>query len=190
MRHGVTRARIVAEAAAITDEVGISGLTLAAVAQRLGVTLPSLYKHIDGIAGLRRELAILGVRELTVALSSAAVGRARRDALHAIADAYRQYATAHPGLSAAAVHAPDPDDDEHIAAAVAAAQVLEAALIGYGITGDDAVDAIRSLRAAMHGFVSLEAAGGFTLARSLNVTYARLIDSLDIAFATWGRSPS
>lgn len=184
-RAGVTHERVVAEAAAVVDEVGLERLTLAAIAHRLGVTQPSLYKHVDSLDALRRDLAVLGVRELTGALSAAAVGRARSDALYAIANAYRDYASAHPGRSAAALRAPAPDDPEHMAAGEAAAAVLFAVLEGYGIAGEDAIDAIRSLRAAMHGFVSLEAAGGFGLPRSVDATYGRLIGALDIAFATW-----
>jgi AcrR family transcriptional regulator len=184
-RAGVTHERVVAEAAAVADEVGLERLTLAAIAQRLGVTQPSLYKHVGGLNALKRDLAVLGVRELTAALSTAAVGRARSDALYAIANAYRDYAKTHPGRSAAAVRAPAPDDTEHVAVSQDAAAVLFAALEGYDITGEDAIDASRSLRVAMHGFVSLEAAGGFGLPRSVDATYARLIGSLDIAFATW-----
>jgi AcrR family transcriptional regulator len=180
---------VVTEAAAIADEVGLQQLTLAAIAQRFGVTLPSLYKHVGGLDALKRDLAVLGVRELTAALSAAAVGRARSDALHAIADAYRDYANAHPGLSVAAVRAPDRDDAEHVAASEAAFAVLLAVLDGYEITGEDAVDAIRSLRAVMHGFVTLEEAGGFGLPRSVAATYARLIDALDTAFAGWSTNP-
>jgi AcrR family transcriptional regulator len=184
-RAGLTHERVVAEAAAVADEVGLEQLTLAAIAQRFGVTLPSLYKHVGGLAALRRDLAVLGVRELTAALSSAAVGRARSDALYAIANAYRDYAKKHPGRSAAAVRAPDPDDAEYLAASEAALAVLLAVLDGYEITGEDAIDAIRSLRAVMHGFVTSEAAGGFELPRSVDATYTRLIDSLDTVFATW-----
>lgn len=184
-RAGVTHDRVVAEAAAVADEVGLEQLTLAAIAQRFGVTLPSLYKHVGGLDALKRDLAVLGVRELTAALSAAAVGRARSEALHAIANAYRDYSRAHPGRSAAAVRAPERDDAEHLAAGEAAFAVLLAVLDGYGITGEDAIDAIRSLRAVMHGFVTLEAAGGFGLPRSVDATYTRLIDALDTAFAAW-----
>jgi hypothetical protein len=38
---------------------------------------------------------------------------------------------------------------------------------------------------ALHGFVSLEAAGGFGLPQSVDVTFARLIDSLDATFSRW-----
>lgn len=184
-RAGVTRERVVAEAGAIADEVGLERLTLAAIAQRFGVTLPSLYKHIDGLDALKRDLAVLGVRELTAALSAAAVGRAGPDALRSVANAYREYVKTYPGRSAAAVRAPDSDDAEHLAAGEAAVAVLQAVLDGYDITGDDALDAIRSLRAAMHGFATLEAAGGFGLPRSVDASYTRLIDSLDTAFAGW-----
>lgn len=127
-RAGLTHDRVVAEAAAVTDGAGLEALTLATVAQRFGVTVPSLYKHVGGLDAPRRDLAVLGVRELTAALSAAAVGRARSDALHAIADAHREYAIAHPGSAAAAVSAPDPGDAEHVAAAEAALAVLIGAL--------------------------------------------------------------
>jgi AcrR family transcriptional regulator len=189
-RAGVTHERVVAEAAAVADDVGLERLTLAAVAQRLGVTVPSLYKHVDGLDALKRDLAVLGLRELTAALSSAAVGRARTDALHAIANAYRDFATAHPGRAAAAVSAPAPDDAEHLAAAQAAYAVLVAVLDGYGIGGTNATDAVRALRTVMHGFVALEAAGGFGLPASVDATYTRLIDALDVTFAAWAGQAS
>lgn len=96
---GLSHQRVVAEAAAVADEFGLEQLTLAAVADRFGVTVPSLYKHINGLEALKRDLAVVAVRELTVAMSTAAVGRAGRDALHAIANAIRDYAHSHPGLT-------------------------------------------------------------------------------------------
>jgi|NGEPerStandDraft_6_1074524.scaffolds.fasta_scaffold90773_3 AcrR family transcriptional regulator len=74
-RAGLSASRVIAEAAAVAHEAGLERKTLAAVANRLGVSLPSIYKHVNGLDALRRELALLGLRELTVLLSSAAVGR-------------------------------------------------------------------------------------------------------------------
>jgi AcrR family transcriptional regulator len=184
-RVGLTPQRVVEEAGAVADAGGLDRLTLAAVAERFGVAIPSLYKHVDGLDGLRRDLAVLAVRELTAALSRAAVGRAGRDALHGIAGAYRAYATAHPGRYAATVRAPAPGDAEHQAAAEDALAVFHAVLAGYGITGPDAIDAIRGLRAALHGFVALEAAGGFGLPQSVDASYHRLVDALDAALTAW-----
>jgi AcrR family transcriptional regulator len=184
-RAGLTPQRVVEEAGAVADAAGLDRLTLAAVADRFGVAIPSLYKHVNGLDGLRRDLAVLAVRELTAALSRAAVGRAGRDALHAMAGAYRTYAGAHPGRYAASVRAPTPGDAEHLAAADDALAVFRAVLAGYGITGADAIDAIRGLRAAMHGFVALEAAGGFGLPQSVDASYHRLVDTLDAALTAW-----
>jgi AcrR family transcriptional regulator len=184
-RAGLTRQRVVEEAGAVADATGLDRLTLAAVADRFGVAIPSLYKHVSGLDGLRRDLAVLAVRELTTVLSKATVGRAGRDALHAMADAYRAYATAHPGRYAASVRAPAPDDAEYLAAAGDALGVFFAVLAGYGLTGPDAIDAIRGLRAAMHGFVALETAGGFGLPQSVDASFRRLVDALDTALAAW-----
>ncbi len=38
-----------------------------------------------------------------------------------------------------------------------------AALIGYGLKGDDMVDAVQGLRSLVHGFAGLELSGGFGL---------------------------
>lgn len=188
-RAGLTAARVVEAAAAVADEVGLDRLTLAAVAERFGVALPSLYKHVDGVDGLRRDLAVLGTAELAAAITGAAVGRAGRDALAAMADAYRSFARARPGLYAATVRAPEPGDGDHEAAARAALDVVFAVMRGYGIEGDEAVHAVRVLRAAFHGFVTTEAAGGFGMPQSVDESYRRLVAVLDGAFSTWGRTP-
>ncbi len=186
-RRGLSRDRIVAEAAVVADEVGLDRLTLATVAKRLNVSLPGLYKHIDSLDGLRRDLAVLGVRELTAAMSAAAVGRSGRDALHAIARAYCDYAAAHPARCAASVRAPDPGDAEHLAVSEAAVNVLRAVLDGYGLGDDEMIHAIRAVRVVLHGFATLVAAGGFGLPQSTDVTLARLVDSLDATFTSWAK---
>ena len=79
-RAGLTRDRVIEHAAAVADEVGVDNLTLAAVAQRCGVSLPGLYKHIEGLGAVKRDIALIAVRELTATLAAAAVGVAGRDA--------------------------------------------------------------------------------------------------------------
>jgi AcrR family transcriptional regulator len=184
-RIGLTAERVVVEAGAVADEVGLDRLTLAAVAHRFGVSVPSLYKHVKGLDGLNRDLAVHAVRELHDVLSQVAVGRSGRDALHAIADAYRTHAHTHPGLVAASVRAPAPDDAEHQEVAGAIVAMLAAALGDYGIKGADMIDAIRILRASLHGFVTLESSGGFGLPQSVDMTFTRLVDTLDAAYRSW-----
>ena len=77
--------RVVAEAAALADERGIQALSLAPLAERLGVRVPSLYKHVGGLDDLHRRLALAGLRDLADELGAATVGRSGRDALLACA---------------------------------------------------------------------------------------------------------
>jgi AcrR family transcriptional regulator len=175
---GLDPARVVDEAARIADAEGLPALTLARVAGELGVRPPSLYNHVDGRAGLVRSVALLGLRELTARLRDAAVGRAGRDALTATARAYRDYALAHPGRYAATVTAPAPGDEEHVAAAGETVDVVLAVLRGWDLDGDEAIHAARVFRSAVHGFVVLEAAGGFGIPLDLDASFDRLIATL------------
>ncbi|MDG9678399.1 TetR/AcrR family transcriptional regulator [Micromonospora sp. DH14] len=184
-RAGLNQQTVVREAARLADEVGFSQLTLAALASRLGVALPSLYKHVRGADALAQKLAALATAELATEMTTAAVGRSGGDALRAMADAYRGYAHRHPGRYPATQRVPDPADPEHVEAGERAVGAVVAVLRGYGLTGDDAVDATRALRSALHGFVTLEAAGGFGLPRDVNRSYQQLIASMDISFRSW-----
>jgi AcrR family transcriptional regulator len=184
-RVGLTPALVVAEAARLADEVGLDRLTLAALAQRLGVALPSLYKHVRGLDALHQKLSALATAELAADLASAAAGRSRGDAVRATAEAWRGYAHRHPGRYQAAQRVPDPDDPEHVAAGERAVGTVYAVLRGYGLTGDDAVDATRAVRSALHGFVMLEQSGGFGLPVDVDRSFHRLVAALEVALRDW-----
>lgn len=168
----------------MADEVGLEDLTLTAVAERFGVAVPSLYKHVDGLDGLRRGLAVLAVGELGEAMAVAVEGNGT-DPLPALAHAYRAYARSHPGRYAATIRAPDRDDEEANAVNRQVLNTVLGVLESYGLTDADAIDATRTLRAAMHGFVSLESLGGFGLPRAVDRSYERLIELLDAALRSW-----
>ena len=178
-RAGLTPDRVVAEAAALADEQGVGALSLAGVAGRLGVRVPSLYKHVGGLDDLHRRIALAGLRDLTGVLGAATVGRSGDDALRACAGAWREYARAHPGRYAAVQRAPDPADAELAAAGETLTRLVLAVLRGYGLDGEETVHATRAVRSALHGFVSLEAVGGFGLPQDVDTSYDRLVDLLN-----------
>jgi AcrR family transcriptional regulator len=175
---------VVDDAALLADEIGLDRLTLAAVAERLGVRLPSLYKHVDGMPALQRSLAIKAKSELVDVLARATVGRSRGDALRAVCLAYRQWALQHPGAYAASVRAPVPGDAEDEEVSAANVRIVFDVLQGYGLEGVALVDATRSLRAGLHGFVLLEQSGAFGLDRPVEDSFAWLVDSLDTAMGS------
>lgn len=174
---------------------GLADLTLAAVAARAGVAVPSLYKHVASLADLRREVAIRATDDLTGALIAAAIGRSGSDALRATAHAYRTYAVAHPGRYAATQVVPPPgprggdvapgrrgaeDDDARLAEAAARTVAVVAAVLGgCGVDPDRMIDAIRTVRSALHGFVTLELGGGFALPQDVDTSFAYLVRTLE-----------
>lgn len=187
-RVGLTEALVVEEAERMVDEVGPAGLTLTALAERLGVRQPSLYKHVDGLDALHRSISVRAKRDLGERFARAAVGRSRGDAIVGISQVFRRWALAHPGRYVAAQKAPVAHDADDIAASNAIVQVCADVLAGYGLEGDDAIDAIRALRSALHGFVSLETTGGFGLPADIDRSFDRLVGALIDAMAAWSTS--
>ncbi len=183
-RAGLSHDAVVRLALEVVDEGGSRGfaeLSLAKVAAKAGVAAPSLYKHVGSLADLRREVAVIAIRELTAAGTSATVGRAGADALHALANAWRSYAHGHPGRYAATQIGPDPEDpaDARLRdAAVEGVQVVVAVLRGFGLPDDRVIDAVRAVRAGVHGFVMLELGGGFRMREDVDQSFTVLLDML------------
>ncbi|MDX6299327.1 MAG: hypothetical protein QOF53_541 [Nocardioidaceae bacterium] len=184
-RAGLSPEVVVAEAARLVDEVGPGRLTLAAVAQRFGVALPSLYKHVGGLEDLHGRLALVAARDLGTALRRAATGKAGADATTAVAAAYRSYALEHPGRYGYMLR-PRAGDEEHTRASGEILEVLGGVLAGYGIEDPGTVvDAIRFLRSALHGFVALEISGGFAMDRPVDTSFEAAVRALDRALRSW-----
>ena len=116
-RAGLDAAVVVAGAAQLADEVGLPHLTMALLADRLGVRAPSLYKHIDGQADLDRRIAALALTELGDALRDALQGRAGRDALSDAARTMRSFVIEHPGRYAATIRVDAGGPDDQLVAA-------------------------------------------------------------------------
>lgn len=172
---GIDRGQVVAVAAELADAHGLEQLTMAQVAARLGVRLPSLYNHVEGLPGLQHELALLAGRQLLERISRAAIGKAADAAVIAIGQAYRRYVLEHPGRYAAIVRAPAPDDTELQQVGQAIIEVVLTVLEPYGLDEAAAIHAVRGLRSIAHGFATLERAGGFGLPLDCDESFLRLL---------------
>lgn len=172
-RRGLDRDGVVAAAVRVADRVGFEALTLAAVAAEVGVRVPSLYHHVDGLPALKARVRRVALADLRERLAAATAGRSGRDAMAGLVHGLRGFVGDHPGLLAATVAAVDPDDVEGHAAGEALVGWMFELLRGYALDGEALVHGTRVVRAAVHGFAALEAAGGFAraeaVARSLEV---------------------
>lgn len=176
-RAGLSRATVVEAAAALADEVRLEDLSLGDLAGRLGVRKPSLYNHVAGIGDLKRELALVGLRELGRIIDRAAAGKAGEEGLFALAGAYRAFVKERPGLYEATVRSyrfSHPGDPELGAAEAEALAPVLSVLASCGLRGDEAMHAARGLRSLAHGFATLEEAGGFGMDLDPDESFRRL----------------
>jgi len=155
-RLGITHSDVLSAALDMVDRRGLAGLRITAVADTLGVKPPSLYSHVDGLHGLLEELALEVTAEFGKVLRDSVEGKSGDRAIAAFASAYRTWANTYPGRYELTLRAA-PDSAARKAAGRAALDTMDALLAGFGLNGNDAVKAGRSLRASLHGFVTLEA---------------------------------
>ena len=180
-RARLDKATVVQAAADLANAEGVEALSLGRLAERLGVRTPSLYNHIDGLPGLYHELTLLNVRMLGARLGDAAIGKSGPGALEAVAQAYRAYIKECPGLYMAnlrAARTQTPVDTELKIAEDRVVEIALAALASFGLSGEDGLHAVRALRSVVHGFATLEVAGGFGLPLDCDESFRRLIAML------------
>ncbi|WP_155371167.1 TetR/AcrR family transcriptional regulator [Catellatospora vulcania] len=185
-RAGLSAQRLTLAAADLADTVGLDHVTISALARAFGVKDASLYSHVRNLQDLRHRIALLAGGELIDAIGAAVAGRAGRDALIAFADAYRAYAMAHPGrYTATQLPVPPELVTADPAAFRRTYELTYGMLRGYGLSEPDLTDAVRLLRSTFHGFVSLEATGGFGHPRDVEQSWRRAVEALHVLLAHW-----
>lgn len=146
---------IVLEALAVLDDEGLDNLTTRNVARRLGVTQPALYAHVASLDELRGLVAAHGAEELSAAVRAAVAGLPPSDAVVAMAHAYRAYVRAHPDRYLLQLSAPR--TAAYLEATERAAEAVRAVLRAHGLDEEQVLETHLAFRAAVHGFVHLEA---------------------------------
>ncbi|MCA9874233.1 MAG: WHG domain-containing protein [Anaerolineales bacterium] len=173
----LNRTAVIEKAAVLADEAGsVTAVSLTTLAEALEIRPPSLYNHIVSLEDLYSGLRVFGLQQLTADLRQASLGLVGREALLAIADAYRHFVRLHPGIYPLTIHAPEPTETELAALSQELVQMLLLVMASMGLQGDDAVHAIRGLRAILHGFASLEMAEGFKMALDAEESFHRLVE--------------
>ncbi|MGW1762781.1 TetR/AcrR family transcriptional regulator [Streptomyces sp. NPDC002073] len=188
-RAGLTTERVVEAAAELADEIGFDRITVSALARGFGVKDASLYAHVRSLQDLRTRVATGSATAFADRIGAALAGRSGRDALAAFADAYRDFALRHPGRYAATQLRLPP---ETLAASPGHTRLVEltyALFLGYDLAEPDRTDAVRLVRSTLHGFTSLEAAGGFGHPRDPQASWGRAIEALHALLTRWPSAP-
>lgn len=166
-----TNEEVVSAAREIVEAAGVAGLTMQAVADRVGVRAPSLYKRFEG-----RDALLLAVTEATIADLADRLEAASPD-LARLAAAYRAFAKEHPQAFPLMFTPLAPRE----ALQRSADPVIRAAAAQVG--EEHALDAARLLTAWATGFLQMELAGAFRLGgdveRAFEYGLSRVIAGLE-----------
>ncbi|WP_232695447.1 TetR-like C-terminal domain-containing protein [Brevibacillus daliensis] len=176
-RVGLDLTRILQVAGEMADKDGIDAVTLASLAKELHIRPPSLYNHVDGLAGLRKKLATYGLEQLYQVMATAAIGRAKDEAIRSIGEAYLTFAREHPGLYEITLRSQVDDDPDLQLVGEKSVNLILQVLRAYGIEGEEGYHTVRGLRSIFHGFASLEQKGGFGMPLEAEVSYRILVDT-------------
>jgi AcrR family transcriptional regulator len=173
------REEIVAVARTILEEDGPSALTMRAIAERIGIRAPSLYKHFADKETLEVALIAAGMREIATVFEAALDGAAQP--LDALARAYRRWALAHTHLYRLMNDRPLPRERlaEGLEARVAQ-PLIEA-------TGGN-VALARATWGMAHGLIHLELAGRFPLDADIDAAWVAGFGALSTAMAARPRA--
>lgn len=178
-KRGLDTQTILAAAAELAEERGLENVSLLQVAEKLGVKSPSLYNHLNGMQDISSGIAKLALSRLEDAIRNAAVGRSKEDALLAIAFSYRKFAKANPELYKAILRFPDCHDAGTQEAGHAVVRILYQVMEPYSFSKEERLHFARAFRSALHGFVSLEAAGFFqSSGANVDESYVQLVSRL------------
>jgi len=184
-RAGLTAERLTLAGAELADETGFDQVSLSALARRFDVAVASLYSHVAGSQDLRTRIALFALAELADRAAAALAGRAGKDALVALADVYRDYAREHPGRYAA-TRLRLPTATALASAGPRHAEMTRAVLRGYDLAEPDATHAVRLLGSTFHGYIDLEASGGFDHSTpDGQASWVRVLDALDAVLRHW-----
>ena len=177
-KKGLSREVIVDAAAALVEQKGLDQITLHELAGALGVKTASLYNHLQGMPELSARLTELALTRLMDALRGAMRGLTGMDAFRALGAAYRAFAREQPQLYKALIRLPQFEDTRLSELKSGFMHLFREVLAPYALSEEMQIHYSRMMRSALHGFVSLEAAGYFRRAIDAEESYAFLLGHL------------
>ena len=177
-RKGLNTDRIVEVAAELIAERGFDQFSLRELADRLGVKTASLYNHISSLSELTSNIGQLVFERMAGQLYSRTEDALPFDTLYHIAIGYRKFAKQNPELYKTIVKIPSTGSSDLIEKGQSLVHSLYPVLEACGLSEDDIIHFSRTIRSAMHGFVTLEEAGFFGTAVDADESYSYMVKAL------------
>lgn len=159
MNKGLSSEIIFQAAAELVAEKGYDKFSLRELASRLGVKPASIYSHVKNADEISTAVGMRAIAQLSEALEQASAVSDDDLAFLSLARAYREFAHQNPELYRAIIGLPRTGDEtlrDNEQRTIAPLRRLAERFVH---SKSEIVNFQRFLRSAMHGFISLEAAG-------------------------------
>lgn len=166
----------------LANEFGFENLTMKLIASRLEIRPPSIYNHISDIDEVKIGVATLTLSKLAEFLKGSVEKKIletsdQAEILKSLCFSYREFAKGYSGVYSAIL----PSAEKYPDMLASSREIIEICMKSLGLTGQvdsSSIHKIRIMRSTLHGFVSLEAAGGFGLSESVDDTFVLLTENL------------
>jgi len=188
-RARTSRDAILVAARQVLETGGIEALTMQAVADRVGVRAPSLYKHVADRAALLQAVTDAVMADLVASLAIPRPDPDPRTDLRRVARRYRQFVRANPAGYGLLFSSPGTAGSVDEAALADLGRPIVAATARLAGERDALADA-RTIVSWAHGFVSMELAGAFRLGGDLDAAYAAGIEVILAGISGRANPPS
>lgn len=176
----LTQRDIIEAAIACVETEGETALGVNRVARELGITPPSIYKHVESGAVLRRLVALeIWRRFLALCCQSVESMSDSSKLLKTVAHTAREFARSRPELYRVMTAMPlQPTELDCAPIVQSIVTFYRRVLQPYKLTELETIHAMRMLNAAFYGFVATEQAGLLTLEPSTDESYDLMINAL------------
>lgn len=185
---GLTKDLIVDAALLLVDRSGPEGLTMTSLARDLGVTQPALYSHFGSLQAIQGAVTASANDTLAQRLRAAVEGQYGNEAFIKLAEAYRDYVQQYPDryvLQMRGIRDPDPEVAAvQIQGSTEAGETVRSVLRSYGLAEETVVNVHVALRAAIHGFVHLEAQSALGRDTDSDLSFHVFLDLLAVGLTT------
>lgn len=183
MRKGLTKEKIIDAAVLLLEEGSLEDFSVYKLAEKLGVSVSSLYKHVANVDEINFEIALRAVDELILLQNAAMEGKSRQEAVWDMAAAFRKFAFSHPKafkmitVLPGSFPASSRNFRKHLMEPIRKAVEL------YDISEDQRMHWLRILRSTMHGFVTYEMSAADHEPELVNTQESYRIAIANIVFA-------
>jgi AcrR family transcriptional regulator len=185
-RARTSSAEILAAGRELLESGGIEAVTMQAVADRVNVRTPSLYKRLPNRAALIAAIGDAAVDDLARHIAPFGDDLDAAEALRRITAAVRTFAHANP-RAYELIFMSQADESRPAAERTAAASAPVVAVMERLVGRDRAVDSARLVTAFTHGFVSMELNGVFRLGGDLDEAFRYGVELVVGALTAEGR---